>query len=356
MLKRREALLLFGLVLLSGGCLVLALLWRAEHDRASRLEAEVATLRARRGATTAPEVSVEGAPLPSAPSTTPSPAPTTPAVPASPAAGTPAAETPVEESPTPPVSVPKTAAEIAAWIKEDHDEEESEAVEEELRARLSADPSLRNDLLGMLATAATPEEFEALAEFLASELGDLAFPTLERLYTSHPDPARRKAALLAIGYIGSEPARRYLLDVLHTAFSDEGRLAAVEALGYPWATRASEAKEVVGALQGLMASRETETRWEGASALVSWAHTPEHAALLADFLSRETNEDARVGVLNQLSGNALARDPKVFQAVRRIFEDPSASRSLRENAASVLGNTEVLDDDLAKAIQRFWEE
>ncbi|GEM_PF-6948838 len=353
MLKRREALLVFGAVLLFGGCLVLALLWRAERDRASRLEAELATLRARRGVTTAPEVSLASAPLPSMSSPTLSAAPT---VPVAPAAEMPIAETPGVEPPPPAAPAPKTAAEIAAWLQQAHEDEEAEAVQEELRARLANDPALRNDLLGLLASAATEEEFQVLAWFLASELGDLAFPALERLYTSHPDPARRRAALLAIGAIGSEPARRYLLDVLRTVRSDEGRVAAVEALGYPWAARASEAREVVGALQEMMASREPGTRQEGALALLSWAHRPEHAALVADYLAREPDEVTRICVLQTLNGHALARDPQVFAAVRRIFEDPAAARTLREVAAGVLGDTEVLDDDLAKAIERFWNE
>ena len=353
MLKRRETLLVFGAVLLFGGCLALALLWQTERDRTTRLEQELAALRARRGVTTAPEVSVASAPLPSTPSLTPAPA--VPAEPAAPAAETRAGETPTEATPTPSAPVPRTAAEIAAWIKEDH-EEEDEAIQEELRERLSTDAALRNDLLAMLASAASEEEFQALAEFLASELGDLAFPALERIYTSHPDPERRKAALLAIGYIGSEPARRYLLDVLRTVRSDEGRVAAVEALGYPWATRESEAREVVGALQDLMASREPGTRMEGALALLGWAHRPDHAALVADFISREPDEATRLYVVQTLDGHALARDPKVFQAIRRIFEDPASPREMRQAAASVLGNTEVLDDDLAKAIERFWQE
>lgn len=356
MLKRREALLAFGAVLLFGGCLGLAVLWKGERDRAARLEEELAALRARRGVTTAPEVNVASAPLPSTPSPTLSPSPAAPTAPAAPAPGPP--DGPPGGAPTPPpaATVPKTAAEIAAWIKEDHDEEEAEAIEEELRQRLSTDAALRNDLIARLAVAASEEEFLALAEFLASGLGDAAFPALERIYTSHPDPERRKAALLAIGYIGSEPARRYLLDVLRTVRSDEGRVAAVEALGYPWATRTSEAREVVGALQELMSSREANTRMEGALALLGWAHRPEHAAMVADYLARETDEATRTRVLQTLDGHALARDPKVFQAILRIFEDPSYPRELRQEAANVLGNTEVLDDDLAKAIERFWEE
>ena len=79
-------------------------------------------------------------------------------------------------------------------------------------------------------------------------------------------------------------------------------------------------------------------------------------ALVADYLAREPDEVTRIYVLQTLNGHALARDPQVFGAVRRIFEDAAAPRTLREVAAGVLGDTEVLDDDLAKAIERFWNE
>jgi HEAT repeat protein len=221
---------------------------------------------------------------------------------------------------------------------------------------LKTDAALRNDLIELLTSTTDPEELTALAQLLAEALGEQAFPTLERVYTSKTDPALRRAALFMIGALGTETSRRYVLDVLRTAHSDEGRIAAVEALGYPWGARESEARQVVEALQELMSSREASTRLDGAVALLGWAHRPEHAALTADYLASETDDDSRYTVLQYLDGHALARDPKVFQTVRRIFEDPGAALELRQAAASVLADTLVVDDDLSKAIERFWNE
>ncbi len=349
-MSRREVVLVVALVMLGGCSLWLAVLWKGEQDHAARLERALAAARTARDVTANPEVRT-ATPLPpsaSAPAVTPEPPKTAPGPTAAPAP---------EEAPTPkPVAVPQSPAEIVHWLKEPREDEDAFTIEEELRARLGTDLVLRNDLLAFLSTVGTMEEFEALARFLAEELGDLAFPALERISTSHPDPARRRAALVAIGVIGSEPARRYLLDVLRTTPSDDGKLAAIEALGYPWSTRESDARQVVGALQGLMASRDDAVRYEGAEALLSWAHKPEHGALLAEYLTRETNEESKLNLMYALDGQAIARDPKVFQTVRRVFEDATASRPLREAAASILSDMEVLDDDLAKAIHRFWEE
>lgn len=223
---------------------------------------------------------------------------------------------------------------------------------EALEGALLRDPQARAAALGRLRAASDPAELELLAAVLG-RIKDLAVEEAALDLIRAAAPAQQAAGFEMLDALDLPSARAASLEGLARAREPAVRRAALGALPVPVGASLEDARDVVGALTGLVrGDPDPELRRRAAVELGRWHRGPEDLGPLLAALERDPDPNVRAGAAFGLE-LAARRDPPVVEALVRAVRRPDEDPLVRENAWKALGALGPLAPEAQAEWRRF---
>ena len=262
---------------------------------------------------------------------------------------------PGERAPEPAVDLDASLALARAAAQEPADEQlcdQAQDAAEALERAILLDPAARAGALGRLRAASDPAELELLAAVLG-RVKDLAVEEVALELIRAASPAQQAAGYDMLDALDLPSARLASLEGLARAREPAVRRAALSALPAPVGASLDDAREVVGALAGLVrADPDPELRRRAAVELGRWHRGPEDLGPVLAALERDPDPNVRAGAAFGLE-LAARRDPAVVEALVRAVRRPDEDPLVRENAWKALGALGPLAPEVQAEWRRF---